>query len=299
MNTLVLGGTRFFGVHLVDSLLQSGHRVTIATRGLAQDPFGDRVSRLVVDRTEPESLKAALAKKHFDVAYDNLAYCANDVRHLLDHLSTSRYVMTSTCSVYDEALRPDIAEAQFDPAGHKLIWGDRDDRRYGEMKRQAECALFQAYPNANAAAMRIPFVIGPDDYTRRLHFYAEHIARGKPMWIDNLDARLSFISSQEAGRFMAWLGMQTVTGPINGSSGGTISLRAMTDYMQSRLGLPMRLDKNGEPAPYNGCPSFSLNTERAEAMGYAFLGLDAWIYPLLDKLIEAARPRHSPDVLYT
>ncbi|MGH4123418.1 MAG: NAD-dependent epimerase/dehydratase family protein [Clostridium sp.] len=33
MNILVLGGTRFFGVHLVDNLLKNGHQVTIANRG--------------------------------------------------------------------------------------------------------------------------------------------------------------------------------------------------------------------------------------------------------------------------
>lgn len=33
MKILVLGGTRFFGVHLVNALLEDGHEVTIATRG--------------------------------------------------------------------------------------------------------------------------------------------------------------------------------------------------------------------------------------------------------------------------
>lgn len=33
---LVLGGTRFFGKHLVETLLQDGHDVTIATRGITE-----------------------------------------------------------------------------------------------------------------------------------------------------------------------------------------------------------------------------------------------------------------------
>ena len=37
---LVLGGTRFFGKHLVEALLQAGHDVTIATRGITEDSFG-------------------------------------------------------------------------------------------------------------------------------------------------------------------------------------------------------------------------------------------------------------------
>ena len=33
MKILVLGGTRFAGIHLVNELLAKGHEVTIATRG--------------------------------------------------------------------------------------------------------------------------------------------------------------------------------------------------------------------------------------------------------------------------
>lgn len=34
MNILVIGGTRFFGIPMVNELLAHGHNVTIATRGL-------------------------------------------------------------------------------------------------------------------------------------------------------------------------------------------------------------------------------------------------------------------------
>ena len=43
MNILVIGGTRFFGIHMVNELLTAGHDVTIATRGNASDSFGDKV----------------------------------------------------------------------------------------------------------------------------------------------------------------------------------------------------------------------------------------------------------------
>ena len=37
MNILVLGGTRFMGKHLVSALLRKGHKITIATRGMAEN----------------------------------------------------------------------------------------------------------------------------------------------------------------------------------------------------------------------------------------------------------------------
>lgn len=33
MNILVIGGTRYFGIHMVNKLLEQGHNITIATRG--------------------------------------------------------------------------------------------------------------------------------------------------------------------------------------------------------------------------------------------------------------------------
>ena len=57
---LVLGGTRFFGIHLVKSLLEQGAGVTLATRGLTPDPFGSRVNRIRVDRTDPDAMKMCI-----------------------------------------------------------------------------------------------------------------------------------------------------------------------------------------------------------------------------------------------
>ena len=45
MKVLVLGGTRFFGIHLVDELLKSNCDITIATRGLTSDSFGNKVKK--------------------------------------------------------------------------------------------------------------------------------------------------------------------------------------------------------------------------------------------------------------
>ena len=39
MKILVLGGTRFFGIHMVNDLIEKGHEVTIATRFRFQNPF--------------------------------------------------------------------------------------------------------------------------------------------------------------------------------------------------------------------------------------------------------------------
>ncbi|MDD3224541.1 MAG: NAD-dependent epimerase/dehydratase family protein [Clostridium sp.] len=56
MKVLVLGGTRFFGVHMVENLIKKGHQVTIATRGNKKDNFGAKVKRIIVDHTDFENM---------------------------------------------------------------------------------------------------------------------------------------------------------------------------------------------------------------------------------------------------
>mgnify|MGYP002321514553 FL=1 len=66
MKILVVGGTRFFGIHMVEELLKNGHEVTIATRGNAKDDFGHKVQRLVLERTDASSMQEGLQNLHFD-----------------------------------------------------------------------------------------------------------------------------------------------------------------------------------------------------------------------------------------
>ncbi len=286
MNGLFLGGTRFFGVRAVEALLAGGHDVTIATRGNRRDDFGGCIERIVVERTNPESLRKNLGGRHFDLAYDNLAYASNDVRTLLESVSSARYIMTSSASVY-RAGGAVLTEADFDPFSYELRWCAREEVSYPRGKRQAECALFQRYPEIPSVAVRFPFVVGCDDYTRRLHFYVEHVYRGQPMWIDNPDAKQGFIRSREAGAFLAWLAEVDCTGPINAASRGSITIAEILSYVERQTGRRAILSQEGDPAPYNGNAGYPLDASRAENLGFAFSNLEDWIYKLLDTLVEA------------
>ncbi len=285
MNILVLGGTRFFGIHMVNELLEKGHEVTIATRGNVQDEWGDRVKRIILERTDAESMRSALPGLHFDVVIDKLAYCSNDIKYALEVLDCDKYIHMSSTAVY-EPKHMDTREEEFTGADKELVWCDRMDFAYDEVKRQAECALCQVYDKQNWIAVRYPFVIGADDYTERLLFYVEHTMKAIPMYIDNLDAQMGYIRSDEAGKFMAFLVDKDVKGAINGCSHGTISLREIIEYVEQKTGTMAVIATTGEPAPYNGEPEYSINTERAQALGFQFTELKNWIFELLDDYIS-------------
>ncbi len=284
MNILVIGGTRFMGKHLVKKLLADGHSVTIATRGLTQDPFADTINRIIFDRTDEDSIRNAFKGLKFDVVFDQIAYCSNDVRMLLDHLSVKRYVLLSTTAVYNKVI--DTKEHDFDPFAEQAILCDRNVFPYAEMKRQAERILAQQYGSLNSVAVRFPFVIGTDDYTNRLYFYIEHIVKQIPMYVDNYDHQMAFVRSDEAGQFLAYFAQNPFSGKINGASGGTISIKEIADYVEEKTGKRPILSECGDAAPYNGENAYSINTSLANSIGYAFTPLREWIYELIDHYIE-------------
>ncbi len=289
MKILVLGGTRFFGIAMVEELLRQGHDITIATRQRAKDDFGDRVDRIQLERTDPVSMESALKGKRFDVVYDKIAYCSNDIKYAMNVLDCGKYIYMSSTSVYD--LKKDTREEDFDAISRQLVWCSRADFPYNEVKRQAECALWQQYRDRNWIAVRYPFVVGRDDYTKRLLFYVEHAMKLVPMHIDNPNEQMGFIRSDEAGRFLAFLADQNITGAINGCSHGAISVREILDYVEKKTGTKAIISEQGEGAPYNGVAEYSINTEKAENLGFHFSHIRDWIYDLLDYYIEQVKAR--------
>ena len=284
MNILVIGGTRFFGIPMVEELLNAGHHVTIATRGLSADSFGSSVQRIILDRTDAQSVRDALSGRHFDIIIDKLAHCSNDLQPVMDAADFDQYIQMSTTAVYDPKFTNTV-ESDFDALSKELIWCGRPDFPYAEIKRQAECALWQKYPDRNWIAVRYPFVIGKDDYTKRLLFYVEHVMKSIPMFIDNPDCQMGFIRSDEAGKFLAFLAGKDFRGAVNGASEGTISVREILDFVEQKTGKKAIIEASGDPAPYNGEPEYSINTDKAAALGFRFSRLRDWIYDLLDYYI--------------
>lgn len=285
MNILFIGGTRFFGIHAIHDLLAKGHNVTIANRGKTKDDFGDRVERIIVDRTDEASVNQAFAGKYFDVVVDNVAYASNDLDKVLKVVGFGKYIHTSTMFVY-ENLHLNTLENEFDGSSYPLVFSDRGDFIYDETKRHAEALLCQNYGDKNWVAVRFPYVSATNDYSKRILFYVENTMNGTPMFIDNLDEQLGFIRCDEAGKFLSFMVDTDFTGVINASSHGSISVGEILDYVEKKTGSKAVLSADGVEAPYNGTPAYTINTDLAESLGFEFLDLNDWIFDLLDHYID-------------
>ncbi len=297
MDILVLGGTKFFGRHLVLTLLEAGHTVTVATRGQTSDDFEDRVRRLHVDRQDARALRAALQGRDFDVVYDQLCFTPREARDLLEILAghAGRYCLTSSGSVYEgqEGL---LTEDDFDPWAYAVDL-EAATYTYAEGKRQAEAYAFQRAEMPVVAA-RVTFVIsGTDDYTGRFDFQVRHVADNLSLGVWPDDFETCFVTAWDAGRFLAFAGTATTeTGPVNVANPGYLSARALALFIGRHLHRTPRFHATyeGDPdrSPYAVPATLCLNVERAHAWGFRFPPLEPQLPAMIDAVI--ARTGVSP-----
>ena len=287
---LVLGGTRFFGRKLVERLVEEQHDVTIVTRGLSENPFGETVKHIQVDRRDEAAFRQAMAGKQFDVVYDNICYSPNEAKQFCDIFNGSikKLVFTSTLSTYEADGKP-LVEADFDPYHYEIVMGDATDFTYGEGKRQAE-AVFYKFAEFPVVAVRFPIVMGEDDYTRRLHFHVERIIKDEPIGFVNMDAEMGFIQATEAARFLYWVGMNEVEGPINAAANGTISLKELIALIEDKTEKRAKIALLGPDeirSPYAVPISWYMETNKAQQLGFTFSELQQWLPELVEAIAKS------------
>lgn len=288
MKILVLGGTRFFGKKLVQLLIEEGHDVTIATRGNVQHPFGSQVKQVKVDRKNASSLKDAVGEEHWDIVYDNICFSPNEALAACEIFDgkTKKYILTSTLSTLDQELGSDLTEEDFNPYTYEIRYGDVEDFSYGEGKRQAEAVFFQkaSFP---IVAVRFPIVLGEDDYTKRLHFHIERVAKEQPIGFVNMDARMSYILSDDAAGFLKFAGTSNIEGPFNATSTGSYSMQELIDLIEEATGKKAKITLVGNDesrSPFGVPKDWYMTPQKAKEASYEFLHLDDWLPSLIKKL---------------
>ncbi|MBC1982138.1 SDR family oxidoreductase [Listeria welshimeri] len=289
MKILVFGGTRFFGKKLVERLVSAGHDVTIGTRGKTKDDFGDSVKHVVLNRESRDAL-FQLAKEEWDVIYDNICFSPREALYAVDAFKgkVKRYIYTSSLSVYSQKGHG-LVEDDFNPKQYEIVIGDKEDFDYGEGKRLAEAVFFQkaSFP---VVAVRFPIVLGLDDYTKRLHFHLEHMKNHEEIGISNGQAEIGFINSDEAARFLEWVGVDSdVTGPINATSNGTYSLNAFIKMIESKTGevaLVEEVTDDVDDSPFSIEKTYYLDNIKATKAGFEFDDLREWLPALVKDILK-------------
>lgn len=310
MDVLVIGGSRFVGRQLAHRLVARGDRVTLLNRGSRDDGLGDRVERLIADRTT-DAFDAALAGRRFDAVVDFAAFVGADVeraRRVLEG-SVGHYVFIGTGQVYlvREGCPTPSRETDYEgpvmarPAEPAEHW----DWEYGVGKRAAEDVLAGArsFPSTR---IRIPMVHGPGDPYRRIERIAARCLDGGPLLVPRADATIRHVYGPSLAGFLAdHLGDSRTFGrAFNVAMGDTLSVRDLMARIAQRLGSRAALVPVGEAelgaaglraeqvSPFGGRWMSLVDPSLAEReLGLAHPPIDAWLPALVDHVLAT----HTAD----
>jgi nucleoside-diphosphate-sugar epimerase len=190
LHFLVIGGTRFMGVALVDRLLAEGDRVTVLSRGKLQPAWWNRVDHITADRTNREEFARQLKGRQFDGAIDMVAFERPDVESADEVLAgnVGRYLFVSSTSVYQNTgidYRRDcpIPESagdwsNLDYSLPALPPGESD---YAAKKRHCEKWLIEN-ARTDYTIIRLTSVMGCfEDRSKRLWWWVQRLLDNGPM----------------------------------------------------------------------------------------------------------------------
>jgi len=179
MRALVMGGTEFISLHLLQSLLRCGHDVTVFNRGTHPERLPAAVRTIAGDRKDHVGLRDRLKGQRFDGVFD-VTYAPTlgpDVDALVDALDAEPHVIfVSTGRVYDHTLP--IPYSEETPRG--FFWGD-----YARHKIAGEDALLDRHRVSGlpVTIVRPTHVMGPLNTRHNETFFMDRIWRDRPVLI--------------------------------------------------------------------------------------------------------------------
>jgi 2'-hydroxyisoflavone reductase len=187
MDVLILGGTRFLGIHLTDALRARGHRATHFTRGT----LGDR--RIDLGR---------LGTRSWDAVIDTCGYAPRDVEISARYFAKriARYVFISTISVYEPGARSPNEDAPVLalPFDRRAAF---DNEWYGAQKAACERVVVSTYRD-RALVLRPGLIAGPHDPTDRFTYWPVRFDRGGTILApESATFRTQFVDARDIADF--------------------------------------------------------------------------------------------------
>ena len=285
---LVMGGRRFLGKAIVNKLLQEGNDITVANRS-GTSAFGLDVHNLVFDRNSYESISEKISKKDYDVVYDMICYSPKNAKDIIENISTDKYIMVSSCIVYDWGLNH--KEEEFDAKNYTVKDGTIEElgQKFGykqgyKIGKMGAEAIIERNETIPSICVRFPLIIGQHDHTKRMETYFEAIKNEREIYIDNLYSDVSMVQSENAADYLLKIKDQCFKGAINMGDYGKISILEWINKMMNLLGKKVILNENKfSGGGYNGFYSNTLNLDKMMETGIVPYSLN--VEAVLSKLM--------------
>lgn len=175
LKILILGGTRFIGLHMTALALERGHTLTYFNRDKTKTDRYREIERIKGDRNgQIDGLK----DREWDVVIDNSGYVPRHVRLSAELLApkVKQYVFVSSISVYPNFSEPRDESSPVGKLADETV-EKVDGETYGPLKALCEQAVLAAMPG-RATIIRPGLIVGPDDNTDRFTYWPARAARG-------------------------------------------------------------------------------------------------------------------------
>ena len=195
MKVLVIGGTRFVGPAVVRRLLSRGHEVAVYHRGETQGELPASVAHIHGDRDRLTDARGALHRFAPEVVIHNVVNNRKqvEVAQELFRGTAERLVLVSSMDVYRAYGRlngPEPGPLEPMPQDesaplrehlypYRKYADDSSDPRWTYDKIPAEKAVLSD-EDLPGTVLRLPMVLGPHDYQRRLFALVRPMLDGRP-----------------------------------------------------------------------------------------------------------------------
>jgi 2'-hydroxyisoflavone reductase len=228
LDILVLGGTRFIGLHMTSLALERGHRLTFFNRGKTHTDRFPQIERIKGDRNgEIDGLEG----RKWDVVIDNSGYVPRHARLTAELLAPNvrQYIFVSSISVYPNFAEPRDEKSAVGKLPDETI-EKVDGETYGPLKALCEQAVEKAMPG-RTTVLRPGLIVGPDDNTDRFTYWPARAARGGEFIAPGSPGdAFQIIDVRDLAAFTIKAAEENVTGTYNlVSNPGDFKFGALTD----------------------------------------------------------------------
>lgn len=303
---LIIGGTKFLGRHLVDSLLASGHGAVLFNRGKHSSEGLPDIEVVHGDRNlDLDKLK----DRKWDAVIDTCGYLPDTVQKSAEFFAdkADTYVFISSMSCYADTSRPNFDETTpvAESTPEMKAETDKIDRSgditamtlgpaYGAMKGLCEQAAETAMPG-RVLEVRSGLIVGPYDPTDRFTYWVMRTAQGGEVLAPGTPDRfVQVIHARDLADWIVSMAERNMAGTFNISGrpfeltmGGMLeSIRDATGSGAVFTWAPEDFLMTEEVAPWSEMPLYlpesdeenrgflSANIDKALATGLKFRSFD-------------------------
>ncbi|MFZ2314893.1 MAG: NAD-dependent epimerase/dehydratase family protein [Gammaproteobacteria bacterium] len=241
-NILLLGGTGYFGRHLVNKLLENGDKVCIVTRGINQ--VSSDCLHINFDRSKGNHL---LLDGYWDVVYDQSCYSSEYLNGLNRVIGNcGQYILTSSQSVY-----PPGKEMSEDSINYNDVNSYKNIiNNYGFEKLKSEYIIRSL--TQSHVFPRFPVVVGENDPRKRIQCLAQKVTMGS-LYLPAANPLLHMLDEHDAATVLFEIPFKHVIGPVNIASNEIISAYDLCKKIADikNLDLTIHESANFESSPFD------------------------------------------------